>query len=614
MSFTVLESSLLQEIKEAQVEDPHLRRTVPAVSSSTKANKSIPYSNFSQESGIVKRKGKVCVQNFWDLRKKVMHDNHDVPCARHHGVDKTIQLVRITFWWPGLARDIHTYVQQCFMCKVNKQTDWDSYLPLVEFAYNNRPHKVTRMSPLEMNYGMNPTPPSTIGMPKKYPSASELLSNLQANLEIAKAKMKHAADRAKEYADRKRSPRSFEEGDRICMDNASNCVRVGYLVEQQWPHIFYTRCTCHCLHLLFEDIRRLEWVKPILDNAVKVVVFVTMKRSVLALFRKHCTKDLVKQAQTRFAFMFIMLSNLLNERVYNGLRSLMVSKEYTRKKVARTKKAKDVSSIILSAFFWRQARDIVKICAPILKVLHLADREGATMGLIYQLTNRMIEIISSIESIDSARLEEVKNLCVDTWNMLHSPLHAAAYMLQPIWKSKSPQLDSKYTCGDIKKEGVLINEMNMYKSMEALFARPIAKDESRMHNDVKWWETFEANIPNLQKLALLMLSQGSCASPCEWNWSTFSLIHTKRRNKLQPRNVEKLKEEDDCRLLALQEEHDGKIPSSSSYTIVESHAHEDIVSQEDIVVDDGDNRDDDDEDKDIDDRCMMHHYSLCYDL
>ncbi|KAH7387936.1 hypothetical protein KP509_16G049400 [Ceratopteris richardii] len=86
-----------------------------------------------------------------------------------------------------------------------RQTDWDSYLPLVDFAYNNRPHKVIGMSPFEMNYGMNSNAPSTIGMPKKCHSASEFLANLEANLEIAKAKMKQGADRAKEYVDRKRS-------------------------------------------------------------------------------------------------------------------------------------------------------------------------------------------------------------------------------------------------------------------------------------------------------------------------------------------------------------------------------------------------------------------------
>lgn len=39
----------------------------------------------------------------------------------------------------------------------DRQTDWDSYLPLLEFAYNNRPHKVTKLSPFEMNYGMSST-------------------------------------------------------------------------------------------------------------------------------------------------------------------------------------------------------------------------------------------------------------------------------------------------------------------------------------------------------------------------------------------------------------------------------------------------------------------------
>ncbi|KAH6557716.1 hypothetical protein KP509_1Z098600 [Ceratopteris richardii] len=52
-------------------------------------------------------------------------------------------------------------------------------------------------------------------MPKKCPSASEFLLNIQANFKIAKAKMKQATDRAKEYSDRKRSPRSFEEGDGV---------------------------------------------------------------------------------------------------------------------------------------------------------------------------------------------------------------------------------------------------------------------------------------------------------------------------------------------------------------------------------------------------------------
>ncbi|KAH7423049.1 hypothetical protein KP509_12G037100 [Ceratopteris richardii] len=281
----------------------------------------------------------------------------------------------------------------------------------------------------------------------------------------------------------------------VCMDNASNCVRAGYLVEQEWPHIFYTRCTCHCLDLLFEDIGALAWVKPVLAQAMKIVTFVTMKPSILALFRKCSAKDLIKPAQTRFAYMFIMLSNLLDERVYNGLRSMIVSSEYTRKKVSRTQKAEDVSSIVLSAFFWRSAREIVNVCAPILHVLRLADREGATMGFIYELTDRMIEKIGKLDGIDNVRLEEVKALCIERWNMLHSPLHAAAYILHPIWRERCLEKDGEVNDGwmdviercthnDVDKQGVLFDELHIFKTMSGTFGRQLAKDPKRMHHGV----------------------------------------------------------------------------------------------------------------------------------
>ena len=55
---------------------------------------------------------------------------------------------------------LHAYV-------LDRETNWDSCLPLVEFAYNNCPHKVMGMSPFEMNHGKSPITPDTIGTPQK---------------------------------------------------------------------------------------------------------------------------------------------------------------------------------------------------------------------------------------------------------------------------------------------------------------------------------------------------------------------------------------------------------------------------------------------------------------
>ncbi|MCO5572540.1 hypothetical protein L7F22_026295 [Adiantum nelumboides] len=95
------------------------------------------------------------------------------------------------------------------------QTDWDMHLFFLEFAYNNRPHKATCLSPFEMNYGRNLTFPSMIRTDEKCPSAADFLTNIQANLKIAQAKLQQAAERAKHYADKKRSARVFELGDKV---------------------------------------------------------------------------------------------------------------------------------------------------------------------------------------------------------------------------------------------------------------------------------------------------------------------------------------------------------------------------------------------------------------
>jgi hypothetical protein len=51
---------------------------------------------------------------------------------------------------------------------------------------------------------------------------------------------------------------------------------------------------------------------------------------------------------------------------------------------------------------------------------------------------------------------------------------------------------------------------------------------------------FGGDTPNLQKLALQIVSQCCSSRGCDCNWSTFALIHTKVRNKLYYKKLHKL--------------------------------------------------------------------------
>jgi len=54
-----------------------------------------------------------------------------------------------------------------------------------------------------------------------------------------------------------------------------------------------------------------------------------------------------------------------------------------------------------------------------------------------------------------------------------------------------------------------------------------------------WWIVHGARSPTLQKIALKLLGQ-PCFSSCERNWSTYSFIHSLKRNKMAPKMAEDL--------------------------------------------------------------------------
>ena len=43
----------------------------------------------------------------------------------------------------------------------------------------------------------------------------------------------------------------------------------------------------------------------------------------------------------------------------------------------------------------------------------------------------------------------------------------------------------------------------------------------------RWWLSFRAHVPELQKVTTRVLSQVAFATACECNWSTLEFIHTK---------------------------------------------------------------------------------------
>jgi hypothetical protein len=59
------------------------------------------------------------------------------------------------------------------------------------------------------------------------------------------------------------------------------------------------------------------------------------------------------------------------------------------------------------------------------------------------------------------------------------------------------------------------------------------KDKSEI-DVIDWWRCYGAYFPKLQSIASKLLVQPCSSSCCERNWSTYSFIHSLRRNKMTP--------------------------------------------------------------------------------
>jgi hypothetical protein len=68
--------------------------------------------------------------------------------------------------------------------------------------------------------------------------------------------------------------------------------------------------------------------------------------------------------------------------------------------------------------------------------------------------------------------------------------------------------------------------------MEGLFADPTAFLVAKEMPAHTWGSSYGSETPELQSIAIKVLSQVIVALACERNWSTFEFMHSKKRNRL----------------------------------------------------------------------------------
>jgi len=86
----------------------------------------------------------------------------------------------------------------------HRQEQWPEWLGIAEFAYNNKIHSSTKISPFKANYRQDPRMGFESKKKGKYQGAENFIEKIKKIQEEAKAALGRAQEEIKKYIDRKR--------------------------------------------------------------------------------------------------------------------------------------------------------------------------------------------------------------------------------------------------------------------------------------------------------------------------------------------------------------------------------------------------------------------------
>jgi Protein of unknown function (DUF 659)/hAT family C-terminal dimerisation region len=340
----------------------------------------------------------------------------------------------------------------------------------------------------------------------------------------------------------------------ICTDNASSMLKASQIIIKKYPHIYVQGCAAHAMDLLLEDWGKTTWIKETLHKAKYLVKFVKNRQMPLAVFRKHeVNLSLLLPGQTRFASNFIMIDRLL--KVKEALEQSVVDPDWqayvtklrdTRKDRARTL-SRTVKRLVLDEHFWERCTNFREMVAPVVYALREFDAKEPCMGkvlhIIRDLEKHVLALRTEPFNLDSDLADVAEDEFHARKRMITTDLHSAGALLNPYLlhdKELADDPDAITACKRVLQKLCtpdtypdVVNEFIAFRHKNAPF-HDMLDPKLQKCSPYAWWDFEGACGKFLAPIAKRILAQTLSSSSCERNWSSYSFVHNKIRNRLLP--------------------------------------------------------------------------------
>ncbi|MCO5583735.1 hypothetical protein L7F22_037649 [Adiantum nelumboides] len=154
---------------------------------------------YSLKEGFLLYENRLCVTK--DMRGKVMGESHEPPYADGQS---------------EIANSIVLDLLKSYVGEVAQSNQWEKYLPLVEYAYNNTIHTSTSKTPFEVIEG-RPRLPLILKPHEKIFAADEEVRDIRVAFDKIKESIQYAQQKYKRAAHKHRKSSQFKDGDWVLL-------------------------------------------------------------------------------------------------------------------------------------------------------------------------------------------------------------------------------------------------------------------------------------------------------------------------------------------------------------------------------------------------------------
>ncbi|KAJ9536431.1 hypothetical protein OSB04_un000389 [Centaurea solstitialis] len=167
--------------------------------------------------GVCYFKGRIWIPRVEQLRKMIMDEAHQSRYSIHPGSDKMYKGLKEHYWWPGMKKDIATYVSECLTCaRIKAEHQKPSGLlqqpEVPEWKWERTSMDfVTKCAPYEALYGRKcRSPLNWLEVGESRLIRPDIVQETTDKIKVVQEKLKAARDRQKSYADNRRKPLEFQ--------------------------------------------------------------------------------------------------------------------------------------------------------------------------------------------------------------------------------------------------------------------------------------------------------------------------------------------------------------------------------------------------------------------